>query len=105
MTVAVREINLELDDGASAFVTEFISNIATVAGYRDDRLATIYGVKVQLLAALAGGTSASNDAWRSLYRSVSAVVDAAAGETNTRALAYLREFLRDNADLSAATPS
>ncbi len=88
-----------LDASAHDFIATFMAHVTTVAGYDENRLATIARVKVLLLAALAGGDGAAG-AWSMLHRTIAEMVPANAAVRNARgAFAYLQSFIRENEDL------
>jgi hypothetical protein len=79
-----------------------MAEVASVAGYGDNRLWTIARIKELLLQALAHG-DADDQAWAQLYRTVADLLhDAAETPHNRDAAASLRSFLRENDDLAHA---
>jgi len=91
-----------LDANAHAFVTSFMADVASVAGYGADRIWTIARIKEFLLEALARG-DAGDRSWAKLYRSVADLLQNAADPPHDPgAVASLRSFLRENDDLGHA---
>ena len=86
-----------LDPGAQAFIMTFMSHVATVTSHN----ATLAHIETLLLSALSAGDDASSATWRTLYRTIADIVwtPIGAGE-RSRAHAYLRSFVRENADLA-----
>jgi len=101
MTILETPPSLALDESAHEFISTFMEHVTTLTGYNKTRLTTIAGIKTLLLAALAHPDDASSTAWRGLYRSIDALVDAALYAHDTRtAHAYLRSFVQENGDLA-----
>ncbi len=89
-----------LDESAHQFIATFMAHVTTVAGYDENRLATIARVKVLLLAALAAGDAAAS-AWYLLHRTIAELIPENAAVRNSHgAFAYLQSFIRENGDLA-----
>jgi hypothetical protein len=94
-----------LDANAHEFLTSFMADVASVAGYGENRLWTIARIKERLLEALAHGDN--DDAWARLYGAIANLLhdtdnvlhDAADAP---HAAESLRSFLRENDDLAHA---
>ncbi len=89
------------DDDTQRFVSTFMTYVATLAGYRANRIATIADVEALLLSAITSRDGASSPSWTALYRAVDHVLVRSSYARDTRvAYVYLTKFLDENRDLA-----
>jgi len=101
MTTLLAPQPLALDESTHEFISTFMSHVAAVAGYGENRIAVIAYIKMLLLAAIATGDVDSSLQWSTLHRAIAELVACADYAPDARhAHAYLQAFLRENHDLS-----
>lgn len=93
-------VTKDLDESAQEFVSTFIRHVAMVAGYSENRIATIAHVKALLLSALANDEGACSSAWRAIYQTIAEIVAMKNSPPDARSAHYLQAFIRENGDLA-----
>ncbi len=89
-----------LDEGAHEFISTFVSHVAAVAGYGENRIVTIARAKALLLAALERGQDGSAQAWSELHQTIAGIVVANDALHARSSRAYLQSFIEENGDLA-----
>jgi hypothetical protein len=102
MTLLHEPPSAALDESAHEFISTFMSHVATVVGYGENRLVTLACVKSLLLAALTSPDAALTEPWRAVYRAITEILAANGASSRFSARLYLEAFLDDNGDLASA---